>query len=82
MTRKSKNTDSGFENLNKIDDLLEPDWAEDSSVTVNIHHQPIPRPSQFEAKTGLSKKQAGIGGAIVAVIAALVQLARVLGWLP
>jgi len=71
--------------LKKLDELLEPDWDEDSQVTVNIQAPaPLPHytPSQFEKlkEVKVTGKQAGIGGAILAVIAILGKLAQELGW--
>lgn len=83
---KSKNSGKDFDRLDKAQELLdEDDWEDErtSQVTLNINPpMHAHTPSQFEKlkemKTGT---KAGIGGAIVAVIISLVEIARRLGWL-
>ena len=81
----SKNTTKGYGHskaLDELDELLEIDWNEDSSVTVNIHATATP--SQFERLKTMTpmKKGAAAGSVITIVIGALLEIARQLHWLP
>ena len=84
--KNSNNTTKDSEPLNRLealDRLLEPDWEEDSQVTVNVNipHVPVTNSYVDKLKDKMpTKKQAGIGGIILMILAALGKLAQELGW--
>lgn len=70
--------DSDFSDLKKLDALLDPDWDEDSNVTVNIH----PHKSTSSAPSSLTtNKKVSIIGAIIMALAAIGKVIQELGWL-
>ena len=83
----SKNTSKGYGNskpLDELDKLLELDWNEDSNITVNINHPLVPvTPSERVRMMKITKAdvgKAGVGGALVGLIMAIIEVGKVFGW--